>query len=850
MVDLSIQKIEQLMHNQRNIRNISVIAHVDHGKSTLTDTLIVKAKIAAQDSSTGRYMDTREDEQERGITIKSNGISLHYDADENLLKKYLKKDSFNSTEHQVNLIDSPGHVDFSSEVTAALRITDGAIVVVDCVDGICVQTETVLRQAIGEMIKPTLVLNKLDRPLIELSAPIEELALTLRQRIDDFNHKLDELVSVHSDAEFKLKPLDPVFGNVSFCSGLQGWGFTLRHFAKFYLKKFNMENREDGENQIAKLLWAPQVSYSSDDCWDPNGKLVKSPNAKRTFFIVFVLRPIYKVMEMCSKGKTTEIKEYLANYNIDLSGVDMNPGLSFKHLFRNVMRAWLPAADTLFQQIILTLPSPVEAQKYRAKLLYTGEEDECYHAIKNADFSENAPLMMFISKMVPFTDNRFIALGRVFSGSVQAGMKVRIQGPDYLPGSNNDLSIKPIQRVVVCMGRTFKDVSSCPAGNIIGLVGIDQTLKKTGTITTHEKAFNIRSMKFSVSPVVKYAVKPKNPVDLPKLKEGLLKLAKSDPLCVVSCMESGELTVAGAGELHLEICLKDLSEYAQCGILVDEPMVSYLEGVNSHYGPEMSKSSNKHNRIYMTVEPIEGELLENLENGKLVIKDVKERSMKFKEILDCKEDWVKKLMFYGPLDAGPNIMVDETKGVAHLHEIKDHLRAAFQILTDSGPLIGEPLRGVRFNLTDCVLHADAIHRTSPQILPPALQVCSGLILAADPILYEPIFKIEVSVTNDHVGTVNGVLSSRRGMMTNMTAEGNLRSVIVGTLPVRESFGFNNFLMEKTKGKASTTLSFSHYEKLPGSMSDVNSLMYQTVTKLREKKKMFALKDASYYFDRL
>lgn len=844
-----MRKVEAMMHNKKNIRNISVIAHVDHGKSTLTDTLVVKARIAARDSTTDRYMDTRKDEQERGITIKSTAISMHFEMDQEILKKHMTQE-YDGQEFLINLIDSPGHVDFSSEVTAALRVTDGAVVVMDCVDGICVQTETVLRQAIAERIRPVLVLNKLDRSLLELSAPIDELAIMLRQKIDDFNRKLEEISSINPTQKFSVKPLDPVKGDISFCSGLQGWGFTLRQFARFYLKRLNMDKRDDGEVQICRLFWAPQVHFSSDDPWDTNGKLVKSPNPQKTFFIVFVLRPIYKVMDMCIKGKIQEIKEYLAKYNVGFDNVDLKG--EGKTLFKVVMRAWLPAADTLFEQIVLKLPSPVTSQEYRSEILYTGEKDICSTAIERCDSSENAPLMMFVSKMVPFTDNRFIALGRVFSGNISAGMKVRIQGPDYIPGSNNDVQIKPVQRVVVMMGRTFKEVSNCPAGNIIGLIGIDQALKKTGTISTYENAFNIRSMKFSVSPVVKYAVKPKNPIDLPKLKEGLMRLAKSDPLCVVNCMDNGELTVAGAGELHLEICLQDLrDEYANVEIVVDEPMVNYLEGVSgTTEAPKMAKSANKHNRIYMTVEPLDQEILENLENEKLVCKDPKERAQKFKEVLGIKEEWIRKVMFYGPLDKGPNIMVDETKGVAHLHEIKDHLRAGFQMLTDCGPLIGEPMRGVRFNLTDCVLHADAIHRTSPQILSPSVKVCTGLILMADPILYEPIFRIEVSVNNDHVGTVNSVLSSRRGMMTNMLPEGNMRSIIIGTLPVRESFGFNHYLMEKTKGKAASTLSFSHYERLPGSMDDQNSILYETVTKMREKRKMPPLKDADYYFDRL
>lgn len=234
------------MDKASNIRNMSVIAHVDHGKSTLTDSLVQHAGIiSAANAGTARYTDTRPDEQERGVTIKSTAISLYAQlTDPEDLKDIPLKVEKN--DFLINLIDSPGHVDFSSEVTAALRVTDGALVVVDTVEGVCVQTETVLRQALGERIKPVVIINKVDRALLELQVSKEDLYQNFSRVIESIN----VIISTYLDKALGDVQVYPDKGTIAFGSGLHGWAFTIRQFASRYAKKFGVD-----KNKMMERLW-------------------------------------------------------------------------------------------------------------------------------------------------------------------------------------------------------------------------------------------------------------------------------------------------------------------------------------------------------------------------------------------------------------------------------------------------------------------------------------------------------------------------------------------------------------------------------------------------------------------
>jgi elongation factor 2 len=658
MVKFTIEQIRALMDKQYNIRNMSVISHVDHGKSTLTDSLVAAAGIIAMENAgDARLTDTRQDEQDRCITIKSTGISLYYQMQEEKLKGLTEQRD--GLDFLVNLIDSPGHVDFSSEVTAALRITDGALVVVDCVEGVCVQTETVLRQALGERIRPVLTVNKLDRCFLELMLDGEEAYNGYRRVIESAN----VIMATYADDLLGDTQVYPEKGTVCFSAGLHGWAFTLTSFAKLYAKRFGIE-----EKKMMERLWGDNFFDSATKKWTK--KDTGSATCKRGF-VQFVYEPIKTIIDNCMNDSKAKLFGLTDKLGITLKSEQKE--LTGKALMKAVMQAWIPAHEALLEMMIWHLPSPAKAQKYRVENLYEGPLDDIYAAaIRNCD--PNGPLMLYVSKLIPAQDKgRFFAFGRVFAGKVATGQKVRIMGPNYVPGQKKDLYVKSVQRTVLCMGRRQEAVEDVPCGNTVAMVGLDQFITKNATLTNEkaEDAHPIKAMKFSVSPVVRVAVEPKVASDLPKLVEGLKRLSKSDPMVQCTIEETGEHIIAGAGELHLEICLKDLQEDFMGGaeIRISDPVVSFRETVTATSNHIcMAKSPNKHNRLYLQARPMEDGLAEAIDDGRVGPRDdPKTRGKILSEEFGWDKDLAKKIWCFGPDTTGPNMFTDITKGVQYLN---------------------------------------------------------------------------------------------------------------------------------------------------------------------------------------
>ena len=897
-----IEDIVDVQETPYAVRCLSIVAHVDHGKSTLADSLMAGAgELSSHKAGNARKMDTLKEEQERGVTIKSTGATLLYRlAAPDFVPSAGSLDSGDAAgapssssagaggeedapatlPFVINVVDTPGHVDFSAEVTASLRLTDGAVVVVDCMEGPRVQTKTVIRQALGELVKPVLCINKVDRFILEKQYEPEEAYAKFVEVIDACNEILNEYDAGLNIAEedghtvFRLPEhpsFNPRLGNVMFASGKQGWGFTLADFAAFYASKLGSTPKK-----WMKRLWG-------NFWYDPEAaKFVKSPvNANGDplprGFSHFVLRPIWEMFSLSLDPNASRdaIAPVLTKYGVpSLSSDDyaLLESAGNSAFLERVMKSWLPAGPALARMAVTQLPSPVEAQPYRIPYLYQGDLDTPVGQAMLACDPEG-PLVMFVSKMVP--DDRFTsfyAFGRVFSGRATPGAKVFAMGPDYVhhsstssaaaedssaaadtesgasASSSGGRSKKKRTRTAITatsiwLASTNKNVSrGVPAGSTVGLSGLDGVLLKTGTVTDHPDAGTIRAMSFSVSPVVRVAVRPEKATDLKAFVTGLTRLDKSDPSVVISRDPvTKETIIAGSGSLHLEVSLNSLRDvYAGVPIVAGDPIVTFAETILAPLDdPVLKRSSNKHNRVFASVAPMEPGLVTALDAGDFGFDgDAATRNSTLASEFGWSKDEAKSLLAWGEpsADYRGNVLLNESKGVNYIADVADSLSAGFQSVISSGPLCGEPVRGVRFSIVDGMFHGDSTHRGPRHVEPTASAAFRGAMLSAQPRLLEPVYAATVLVPQDAVGAVYRVLAPRRGVINAQEIDPSTgMELITADLPVVESFSFLDDLRDASSGKASAQLSFSHWALIDEDPYEEGTLAHSLISDIRARK---------------
>jgi elongation factor 2 len=828
---------------------MTVIAHVDHGKTTLTDLLVAKSGLLS-DSRAGTALktDTLKLEQERGISIKATSISLYHETE--IEEKKGEESVKVSAPHIIHLIDSPGHIEFSSEVTASLRVTDGALVVVDYIEGVCIQTEMVLRQALAEKVRPVLLINKMDKGIGNEHEP-EQFYHQCQKIINEVNFIISEFIP---EEEYKI---DPCTGNVAFGSGYFGWAFTIKDMAKKYAAKF----KTDPELLVQKL-WGEHF-------YDGKKFTSKADDVdieKDRGFNKFIISPLIRLQQSITKQDYETTKKILKKIDIELKDKDWEE--HHTDLLKIVFKKWINAAESILDMCCEHLPSPKEAQKYRTAVLFSGtksserkqsseesDKDEEEDKVAEGEESEEetkgcidddlaieamekcdpeGPTMIFISKLFPVGQN-IVAFGRIFSGTVKAGEKVKVYSAE-----SKKPQIQIVKKVAICMGKDIESIGEMPCGNTLVLGGVDTAIRKEGTIMSETlNANRFKAMKFSVSPVVEVAVKCAKPTDQPKLVNALKKLTQTESCLRVETKESGETVIAGSGALHIEICIHNLREYSNIEIECSEPTVSYRETVIGECEPVLAKSSNKHNRLWISSEQIEAGLCTEIEENNLLSNKTHHIHKVLKEKFGYDANDCRKLWSFGLGDAEANCIGDKTSSVQHMKEIKGNVLSAFNGLILNGPLTDEKLRQVKFSITDARIHSDAVHRGGSQIVPAATRAMKGAMLSSKPRLQEPILLCTVKVMESLRGDVYSALGNKRGKIISDEYDNESTIIIKAHLPVAESFGFAEYLRDETSGRAMPQFAFSHWETINSDPFEEGSMANELVKQIRARKGLSA-----------
>ena len=978
-----------LQRETGDVRNICILAHVDHGKTSLSDTLLATNGIISERlSGAVWFLDYLEEEQRRRITMKSSVISLLHRG------RYL-----------VNLVDSPGHVDFSGEVSGAVRVTDGALLLVDVVEGVCIQTRLVVQQAWRERLRLCLVFTKMDKlvqaaqmtpaeaydHLCKLLEQVNAITSTLqhedklaREQQKEGEAKGEKEKEKEEGKEEEEAYFSPEKGNVVFSSSAHRWGFRPSLLARMYAARLHMN-----EAALQKVLWG---RYYLDL---RHGRVLRRPPSAQAepAFVQLVLRPIWDVYHAVYNRDDARLAQIARTLQIaDFAGQKDLASSDRALAVAAVMSRWLPIGGAVLDMVVQQLPSPRDAQRTRLPALFgqplglgapapvksTPDDDGAMvvartaeaveGAVARCDADDSAPVLAFVIKMfsvsakeyeaaLPRADavaaaatsstdstdstdgTQLIAVARVFSGVLRPGARMFVLGPRHVPTSDSDTSESEdcvpvvLDRVFLLMGQSLESVDCVPAGNICGISGLGGAVLKTATLASTRACRPLAPLwSLNNRPIVRVAVEPRNPDDMGRLVAGLRMLNRADPMCQTLTQETGEHVVVASGELHLERCIHDLREvYAKVDLNVSEPIVPLRETIvassssasASSVAAPLCERRTPNQRVCIRVQalPLPEAVVALLEKRQAAIAaavtvaeaagtsssaaaaaahNAPEVARLHAELdaalAEAGPRWkalAPRVWAFGPHRVGPNVLFNgvpdsaldsawrpffaRCSGVAPqpsqeekadeetmcVADLDSSVVTGFQMATASGPLCGEPMRGVAFvvraleilapaqdavaatqaaelqdeeydedwgALLDAAAGgsgsngaaetgggadgADGLVSTSGQMISTTAEACRGAFALCPQRLEEPMYRCEVQVSQPMLGKMYSVLHRRRArILSEDVREGTSTFVITAQLPVIESFGFAEEILTKTSGEAIPQLVFDSFELL-------------------------------------
>ncbi|TKR77312.1 hypothetical protein L596_018309 [Steinernema carpocapsae] len=609
--------------------------------------------------------------------------------------------------------------------------------------------------------------------------------------------------------------------NVIFASSRYNICFSLDSFAEIYASRFTGFRADE----FARRLWG-------DIYFDNNTRKFskKAPHtgAKRTF-VQFILEPLYKIFSQVVGDVDTCMPRIMEELNIKLNKEEQR--MNIRPLIALICKRFFGDFTAFVDLVVNNFKSPEANAKSKVILNYTGPlTSPLAESMMKCD--PEGPLVVHTTKNYASNDaTAFHVLGRVVSGTLNAGQNVLILGENYSIQDEEDSRVLPVGRLWVSEARYTIEVSRVPAGNWVLIEGIDQPIVKTSTIVdpqVDQELYIFRPLKFNTKSVVKMAIEPINPSELPKMLDSLRKVNKSYPLLTTRVEESGEHIMLGTGELYMDCVMHDMRKvFSEIDIKVADPVVSFCETVLETSSLKcFAETPNKHNKLTMICEPLEQGLAEDIENEQVCLTWTRDKMKKF----FTKYDWdllsVRNVWAFGPDSTGPNIFIDETlhgqgtEEKKRLLSVRESVVQGFQWAAREGPLCEEPIRNVKLKMIDANISTEPLYRGGGQIIPTARRCAYSAFLMSTPRLMEPYYYVEITCPADCVSAVYTVLAKRRGHVhTDSPISGSPLYVMNAYIPVIDSFGFETDLRTHTQGQAFCMSVFHHWQIVPGDPLD-------------------------------
>lgn len=824
---------------QERIRNICIIAHVDHGKTSLSDFLLASNRhISLRQIESGqksgeavRFLDSRLDEIDRQITIKSSCISLSYERPQT---------NAPTETFLVNLIDSPGHVDFASEVSAAARLTDGGILVVDAVEGVRAQTCSVIKQAWENRIVPVLFINKIDK-LAELVEDCSEAYNRIRQIVENVNLLFHDLLEAEKealalptipDADLMRYQFDPVRGNVLFGSALHGWAFDLHSWTDKLVKPKLEKVFNRTLPDIYQYMFGEHALPIGRGITDFKPVTVSAEHPT-PMFVKFVIEQIWALYDSDSGSAQVKLCEMF------------------------------PVTRSVFESVIQHVPSPSKAVVDRAKLLledaseapaFTSGDQTTVFIVKHhpADLVIGCLLGDRVDEIRKL--NGFVGISRVFSGQVEQGQTL------YVAHTGEAAKVKNIN---LLMGTSMVPVERAVTGCVVALEFGDE-LTASGGVTLSSKPDSpaLISPYQGAQAIVRVTAEVKRSQEESRLDEGLKLLARSDPAVLVTRHpQTGERIIGCCGDEHLPRCIQDLERLfaVVVNIVISQPIVEVRESIAHDFNDDVDgeidalpawlgeytqlvdrKNPNRTAtcaspdgtcKLTVTALALPKKALEWMSKWNHSLRTLfHERQvpghlwtqLSTKTYDACIES-VREVMasFNVPDFQDMHVKSEALNVICSKEPLTDALKFGFQQVCLSGPLAEEPIRGVNW----VVQSIDTISEEHPSSASYAVALaCKSAMLAGPVRIAEPMLSLELQT--EHVKAAQTVLAQRRAdIFHSDLVEGSYSEYLIrANIPASDAFKagekskltFSDELRGATHGKVVWRLSFSHWQVLDDS----------------------------------